>query len=340
MSPRSIRLPAALLVCLMGVFGGCAGPRAGRPATLPAPPIEWLTSHFAGTPLAGPIRTAAVDESTAEGFELRLLLLTSPPPQVKEPLGSAADVIFSELGEDSVRATPRLMLYWRVATGAEAAAAVETVDRMPDSAKQTVASHAIALPRGVSFVGLSEARSQTDSPVLRLYVSRPPLETANKQDLVELAIEFSHPLRSNTGPGGALSNSASEPETQQRFELALLRVAVDQMPVVFLSPASYPGHPARFALFVLSKRPGSDIPAEALAACRNDLASALGENPRAPGPTAAARSAIASALEQAADPRKRRVALTFLATANQAPIATDVVMLADDALLEQFWQTL
>jgi hypothetical protein len=315
---------------------GCARNQDAR-RVLALPSGKWQTTHFAGSVLSGPQMAVPPAVVPADALEVKVsLLLLQNAVSTGASLGVRAELVLAQRQAQPVLPSTHLTVGGRVLTGRSELAAMLA---LPPSQAIVAGSARTALQVGSTFD--ASFTPAVSFPQLQLFISRP----ADQPQLVVLAIAVTDEVsiateNESVDPEAAATQPAGPSLRQVQRELALVKFRAEDTPVALIVPAQFRDSPAKFAAMIVEVSPGSDDPnhAAALAEAREQmLASAKAAAAEtAISPSRNVSQAIGAALAQAQTSQRRRSSLVYLATANNAPIASDVALLAEDALLERF----
>lgn len=328
---RIVIVSVALLVAV-----GCARNQdSRRPLAVPALKIQ--ESHFSGTVLSGPLSQSPKETPAADALhvDVKWLLLRGLPP-VGETLGARADLILAQRQAQPVLPSTNLTVGGRVVTDSAAIAALQS---LPAAQAVGVSRTVTALPAGATYA--VNMASEKPYPQVQAFVSRPMDQLQSVELAVAVTDEVTVEVETDSvDPEAAATQPAPPPLRQVQRELAMVRLRADQSPIALIVPVSLSESPAKFVAIIVELSPGSDDPAhvDALARAREEMTAAakVALTESAIDPAQSIAREISSALSQAQTAQRRRSSIVFLATANAAPIAADMAMLADDALLERF----
>ncbi len=347
-------LTASALAAL--VLAGCQMRRSRR---VPPPPADVGVVYFMGTPLSGPTPSPAgsaplsLDPNGLVGVKVSLIALEKMPADALEPLSAHARLITAADGTEPILSMAKLTHQARY--GQFAAAPADLPALSPAAAGRV---RTLAELRGVVAPGITASFRLVD----RQMVSDPLFPDPRRRNLcvdlyraadgpaaiqVALSLEDMAPPPPAADPNRQMPGQPQRPSRRQlsahqvlQRETALLDPP--QGPhLVLIAPFAFSASKTAAVAVVIDIVPNTgEEYAQALEACKKDLA-----NPAAITLAAAqtfdwSPPAIAAALKGLAGPSTRRASLVFLGDQTGAEILPDLALAADDAVLARLVQQL
>jgi hypothetical protein len=315
------------VICLLCV--GCVSQRRQPPFEIHS--AQAVTSHYFGTPLSGPVSgdVSRIDFSHALDVRVQWFALERFHCDRLPFLASQARLITSKLAGQAVLPTAVLTrnvrITWPGAVEPEQYLLAVNPSRLFEigGGRGLTVTGLTASFRAVETGGAGDATLGRSEP---RYIEVGVTQTAPGSVQIALAVQDAD--SSATRPDGA----AEFPIFQRESAIVDHAFGSDPLSVLLIVPFSWSGPPNQaVAAWVTISTPKQDADFKrAVADCREDLAS-KGSESTVPLWTLG----LSRAMNELDDPARRRAALVYLAGQGDAEICQDVVMVADDALLEQ-----
>jgi len=302
---------------------------ASRPAPFAPPPLAPAFSHFSGSPLTGalPLLGELPEEQQPQlalVLTARVVAVPSLSDAGLQRLASQARLVVGAEGERSLRGLSRLSEGALVGAGAAAARVLAALDDGSLPAVDGGAPATALLAGTTAALHLPAPLADLATPPLLVLVTR--AETL----VVALALQ---------GEVAPLDEDDAAPRARSELVVLQIPLATDGAPLLLAVPLVLPDHPRAALLVALSARapgPGDAAHAADVTHAARDARLAA-ERRRASASRLTADESflreVLSAFSALRDARSRRSALTFLADVASAPLAGDLALLADEALL-------
>ena len=338
---------------------GCSGPWGFQPAPLAATPVAIHLSHFVGSPLSGPTDEPPQSYQAQDALVLhwRVIALTKLPEGAMQPLGSQAKLIAVEHGGVPVLQAPRLTGAAQIVPLANADGFCQTLlDDHDHPARLLARLHSTLLGGVTATLNADEqfpqprvVAGQTVRRSVQLDVYR-PRDAAQGQPSLQAALVIEDLVRpalpgaaeSAETPGAANAPAAAKPlaaPVMQR-EMSLFDPPAGNAFAIVV-PMQFDGSAAAAVAFVVEIHAGRNSPQNeqdlgrslaqiALRDAQAPLLSPMRSNPD--------WAALIWALDALQKPSPKRRDLFFLADQTGASACRDLVLIADDAVLENLAQ--
>jgi hypothetical protein len=305
------------------VAAGCAS--HPQPAPFEIKSALTTASHYAGTPISGPITVnlSKIDFKSALDVRVEWFAFENKASSNLPLLASEATLVTAKLAGQAVLPSTSLTSDARVAWFNDAPNPRELAHECNPSRIYPIGHAESALPLGVSAVFRAvETGGPADMTFARPEPRYVEIVVARESDT---QLEFALAVQDSQG--------SQSPHVFQR-EVAVFghKRTRPQTALVLIVPFKFvgPANEAVAAVVTVSDAAGNPAFQTALAKCKTDLQTApAGE--ASPVWTLG----LQRAMNELDDQAYRRAAIVYLATQGDSTICEDVAMLADDALLKQ-----
>jgi hypothetical protein len=308
---------------------GCVSQRRQLPFEIHS--AQTVTSHYFGTPLSGPVfgDVSKVDFKQALDVRVRWFALERFNCDSLPFLASQARLITAKLAGQAVlpaaNLTRNVRITWPGAAEPEQYLLAVNPSRLFEIGRGSglAATGLTASFRAVETGGAGDATLGRSEP---RYIEVGVTQTSPRSVQIALAVQD-------------VDSSANNPDRSAEFPVFQRECAIvdhasgsDPLSVLLIVPFAWSGPPNQaVAAWVTISTPKQDADFKrAVADCRDDLATKKSED-AVPLWTLG----LSRAMNELDDPARRRAALVYLAGQGDAEICQDVVMVADDTLLEQ-----
>jgi hypothetical protein len=330
-------------VALCAGIGGCQN---AKPKPLAAPQATLAVEHFTGTPVSGALPKAAVVAQPEDALSVVVtpFALKELPNEGLEPLSAKTKLIVVTQSTSAVQPSPTLTLGARLATADQAAAFGRRLGSEADSDAIQLQTMTGAVAMGTTAVF---AAAEPSGDVIRrvaIEVSRPSEPAAANAVrlalLVEDRITPASPSRDASDQEKPPANQPAPAPVFQRETVVIDDLQAEgPTQAVVVAPFRFAATDAHAIAFVIALTPGSQDPAhlDAVARCVSDLqrsAAAAAKRPEVGPLQIDAFSGLHGAIARLANPATRRATLVYLTIQTGAKLCGDVVLVADDSVLE------
>lgn len=343
-------LSAALALTLV-LSAGCG--RSNRDVStepLPPPVSTQATTHFAGSPLSGPMAAAVAAPPPAEAIAVRVELISlENVPSVGTPLGSEARLILAQRLGAPVLPSGRL-------TGSARLISIESREQFQAQVVTASKGRSVsyyrsraALPAGVTAAFDTVAKDALDVSLagtalnarLQIYVGRPAtVVPADMPQPVQIAVAIEDladlPIRGDLTQDG----SAGPTSRMAQREIALIeREVAEPLTLAITVPMSFGG--AGQAIAALIEITPGDTSTEHLQALSTAMqqvresGTAVASRPTTLPTGRDASAELRAASESLARTDRLRQTLVYLGGQTGARLTEDTALVADDSILQK-----